>query len=512
MAPMRAAATNAAGDMDPREYQRRIWAWTMYDWANSAFITTVIGVILPVYYSRVAGATLPGATATAYWGVTLSLSLFVIAILSPILGTVSDAIRGKKRLLALFIAQGVFGTALLVLVERGDWLLASIALIIARVGFGSANVFYDALLPHVAREEDRDKVSARGYALGYLGGGLLLAANIAMTRVLPGTWGARLSFLSVAIWWAVFSVPILTRVPEPPASGVALSPGTNVVAATFGHLWGRLKDIRRYRELMKMLIAFLLYNDGIGTIIGLGVIYGAELGFDDFQLVLALLLMQFGGIPFALMFGRLPDKEEKRRPFFLAFILFNLIVLPVTGLAGARLLPAPPESIPLSLGLLLGLQAAGLLFAWLAGPVWFAGLAGKLDTQRSILLSLIIFMVIAAWGFAIRSAFEFWFLAWMIAVVLGGSQALSRSLYASMSPTSKSGEFFGLFSIMEKFSAMLGPLMFAGAVALFGSSRPGILSLIVLFIAGATLLMRVNVAEGQRVARLEDAGIIPAGS
>ena len=171
-------------------YKRRIWAWTMYDWANSAFATTILAVVLPVYFSQVAGTTLPSATvATTYWSLGLSLSLFIIAVLSPILGTISDVMRGKKRFLAIFAGIGIVATALLVLVSTGDWVLASILGILGRIGFSGANTFYDALLPHVAREEDRDQVSARGYAMGYLGGGLLLAINIVMIQVLPGTWG-----------------------------------------------------------------------------------------------------------------------------------------------------------------------------------------------------------------------------------------------------------------------------------------------------------------------------------
>ena len=194
-----------------RTYRRVVNAWCMYDWANSAFATTILAAVLPIYYSQVAGATLPSeAVATAYWSVGLSLSLFIVAILSPILGTISDVMRGKKRFLAIFAGMGIVGTGLLVLVSTGDWLLASILFVLGRIGFTGANVFYDALLPHVAKEDDQDRVSTRGYAMGYLGGGLLLAINVVMIQFLPGTWGPRLSFLSVAIWWAVFSIPILT--------------------------------------------------------------------------------------------------------------------------------------------------------------------------------------------------------------------------------------------------------------------------------------------------------------
>lgn len=492
--------------------QQIINAWCMYDWANSAFATTILAAVLPVYYSQVAGATLSSPeVATAYWSLGLSLSLLIVAVLSPVLGTLSDVTRSKKRFLTVFAILGIVGTGLMVLIRTGDWLLASILFVLARIGFTGANVFYDSLLPHVAANgEEQDRVSTRGYAMGYLGGGLLLAINAVMIQVLGGEWGSRLSFLSVAIWWAVFSIPLFVRVAEPPADTGKLesTEGTGItwtraVGMSFRRLWAVLKDIRRYRELFKYLIAFLIYNDAIGTIIGVASIYGAELGFEATHLVLALLLVQFAGIPFSLIFGRLPSKSESRRPQYLAFIVYNLVTLPLVGILGARLLPG------LGLGQILGLigviEAAGILFALLLGRALFTGLVATFDTRRSIILALIIYTVIAVWGYFLQSVVEFWLLAWMVAVVQGGSQALSRSLYATLSPATKSGEFFGLFGVMEKFSAILGPLLFAGAATLFGSSRPAILSLVLFFAIGIVLLRTVDIEEGVRVAREEDA-------
>lgn len=687
-----ATASANMHSIDDRTYRKRIRAWTIYDWANSAFVTTITAAVLPAYYSAVAGATLPSAaTATAYWSITASIALFIVALLSPILGTISDVMRGKKLFLSIFIGVGIVGAGLLVLISTGDWLLASLFYIIGRVGFAGANVFYDSLLPHVAKEEDRDRVSTSGFAWGYIGGGILLAINVVMLSVIPDSWfefaGIRLSFLSVAIWWAVFSIPILRDVPEPRSAEEELTAGETIVGTSFKRMRETYGDISQYRELFKYLIAFLIYNDGINTIIGLAVIYGAELGFATLELVLALLLVQFVGVPFTLMFGRLPDKTgAPRRHFYLAFVVFNAIALPLAGMIGARTLPesitgtppppyvtegeflgegvyetagfiltenwstavigsqeqsgegvissltmflSPPaeanytqadgsgnvdfamngqrftlryasqpdggvlsvlvdgeqlieldddgnpvldddgntipvvidtsnsvgqirygdtttitvpeagqytitltkqdenlvavtnvEVLPpvrtsnllIILGALLGMQAIGVLFALLTGR-FFKPLADTLDTRRSILLSIIIYCIIAVWGFMLQATIEFWFLAWMVAVVQGGSQALSRSLYASLCPASKSGEFFGLFSIMSKFASIIGPLLFAGAVVLFGSSRPAILSLIILFAVGAFLLTRVNIEAGRRAAREEDEeifGIAPA--
>ena len=530
-----AAAESLPGDaISERLYRSRVWGWAMYDWANSAFATTILAAVLPVYFSAVAAATLNSeATATAYWSLGLSVSLLLTAILSPFLGTLSDVRRSKKRFLGIFAAIGIVATGLLVLIDRGDWVAALALFVIARIGFVGSYTFYDSLLPHVARPDDQDRVSALGYAMGYLGGGILLAINVVMIFVLPGTWGPRLAFLSVALWWAVFSIPIFRRVPEPDTVS-ALKPGDSVARASLRRMSHTFRDLRRYRELFRFLLAFLIYNDAIGTIIGLAVIYGAELGFGSTELVLALLLVQFVGIPFSLIFGRLPDARTKLRPYFLAFILFNMVALPLVGVGARYALPAdivgaptaavtteaPPDSaetaapereqsLPLILGIIAAVQLAAAAFAAVFGR-FFRGMAGLFDTKRSILLALVIYSVIAIWGFFVDSTVEFWLLAWMVAIVQGGSQALSRSLFSSMSPREKSGEFFGLYGVMEKFSSILGPLLFALAVAVFGSSRPAIISLIAFFIIGGWLLARVNVSEGQRVAREEDEAVIQA--
>ncbi len=660
---MSAEAVAGYAGIDDREYRKRIRAWALYDWANSAFATTILAAVLPVYYSQVAGRTLASpAQATAYWSATLSISLFLVAVLSPILGTISDIKRGKKKFLAFSILIGSAGTALLVFVGTGDWLLASVFFVIARFGFAAGNVFYDALLPHVARPEDQDRVSTFGYALGYLGGGILLAVNIAMIFVLGSDLGTRLSFVSVALWWLVFSIPILRRVPEPPAK---VATGAGIVSMTFGRLKETFRHLRQYRELLKFLVAFLIYNDGIGTIIGVAAIYGAELGFGAIELIAAILLVQFVGIPFSVIFGRIPSSDEPRRAVFLAFVLFNLVMLPLVGI-GARFLlpadvagtapqpyeataasvgegdyeagegavvldgtweirpadalagtthpyaytdevgaryelafnggravvryaegpdrsrwqvlidgepvsdgdeplvvdgynpterfdveleieapepgehvltlvntadrhpassgtvmavgptsvlpPARPSSLPTILALLFVVEVVGLAVAFALGNVLFSRLATTMTTKRTIILALTVYAAIAVWGFFLDTVVEFWFLAFMVAVVQGGSQALSRSLYATLSPTSESGEFFGFFSVMSKFSAIVGPLVFAATVTIFGSSRPAILSIIVFFIVGIVLLNRVDVEHGRQVAIDADVEAAEAGA
>ncbi len=488
-----------------REYRRRIRAWTLYDWANSAFATTILAAVLPIYYSRVAAATLSSpAQATAWWSAGLSVSLLLVAVTSPILGTVSDIVRGKKPLLALFAGLGVLATGLLVLVQKGDWILASLLFVFGRIGFAGSITFYDALLPHVARLEDQDRVSSLGYAVGYLGGGVLLAVNVVMLQVLPGTWGARLSFLSVAVWWALFSIPIFRRVPEPPATTARLAPGETAIGVSFRRLASTFRRAREYRELFKFLLAFFIYIDAVGTIISLAAIYGAELGLGSTEMILALLLVQFLGIPFSMLFGNLPTEGRRHRPFTLAFLIYNAVALPALGIVGGALGPDRP-SLALTLGAIVALEAVGLGLSFLLGPLLLRRAALSMDTRRSLLLALVVYSVIAVWGFFLHTALEFWCLAFMVSTVQGASQALSRSLYAGMVPAGKSGEFFGLFSVMEKFASVLGPLVFVISVALFNTSRPAVLSLIVFFAVGAWLLLKVDVEAGRRRAREEEA-------
>ena len=427
--------------MKDKTYQRVINAWCMYDWANSAFATTIMAAVLPTFYAAVAGAGLPGNRATVYWGYTSSISLLIAAVLAPVLGALADYLGAKKRFLAGFAVLGIFFTSLLVLVGKGQWFLASVLYVFGEVGFSGSIVFADSLLPHIAKPEDLDYVSSKGYALGYLGGGILLAINIVMILFwdklgLPSAeMASRLSFLSVGIWWAVFSIPILRIVPEPPAAA-GQGPRERALQAAFQRLGVTFRDMRRYRDLFTFIIAFWLYNDGIGTIIKMATIYGAEIGIGQTHLIGALLMTQFVGIPFSLLFGKLPK---------------------------------------------------------------------YLGTKRSIYLALAVYTLISIAGYFMSQAWHFWVLAGMVGLVQGGSQALSRSLFGAMVPKAKSGEFFGFYDVSSKFAGILGPAIFAVVGQITGSSRLSIVSLIVFFVVGGLLLTRVNEKEGIRVAREADA-------
>lgn len=308
-----------------KSYRKIIHAWVMYDWANSAFATTIIAAVLPVYYSQVAGATLPGNLATVYWGYTVSLALLIVAVLAPILGAIADFSGAKKRFLLVFAAMGIFFTALLYFVTTGDWLLASVLFILSDIGFSGSDMFYNSLLPHIARPDDIDRVSTRGYAFGYLGGGLLLGINILMIQLMADdVLAARLSFISVAIWWAVFTLPLLRHVPEPGPAGHETR-SVNLIAAGFRRLSRTFHDIRRYRQLLLFLVAFWIYNDGIGTIIKLAAIYGAELGIGNTHLIGALLVSQFVGIPCAFGFGWLAGRLGTKRSIYLGLAIYALV-------------------------------------------------------------------------------------------------------------------------------------------------------------------------------------------
>ena len=445
--------------MDEMKHKRAIRAWTMYDWANSVFATSIMAAILPVYYANVAVNSDQANTATVYWSITTSIGLLLVAILGPILGAMADFLGAKKRMMTIFVFLGVIGTALLYLIQGGDWFIASLFFIVGSVGFSGANVFYDSLLPHVAHQDEIDQVSSRGYAMGYLGGGILLAVNLGMIMALPpllpkfipslASWSegdltmlmTRICFLTVAVWWVLFTIPIWRNVSEPERRVLSGEQGFNPLQASFGRLGHTFREIRKYKQLMIFIIAFWLYNNGIGTIIYMATIYGTELGFSSTTTIGTLLMVQFVAMPFAFLFG------------------------------------------------------------WLAK---------KMGTKRAILLSLGIYTLIAIAGYFLYHEWQFWLLGFAVATVQGGSQALSRSLIGRMMPKSKSAEFYSFFSVSEKIAGTVGPLLFGAVSAAVGGSRLAIVSLIVFFAAGGYLLTRVDEKDGIRVAEQEDKEFVEA--
>ncbi len=424
--------------------RRATRAWCFYDWANSAFATTVMAALFPPFFRERAIAAGRGeAEATALWGYVTAGALLLIAVTAPLLGAVADVIGGRKRFLAFMAGLGVLATGLFATLGSDGWRTAAVLYVAANFGFAGSIIFYESLLPGLARGRDMDRLSAQAYGLGYAGGGLLLVLNLMW--VMHPDWFAmpdkgfaiRASFVSVAVWWGLFSLPLFRFVPEPPAT--PRTPGEasgSVLTLGFHRLVATLKEITRYRQLVIFLVAYWIYNDGIGTIVKMATAYGSEIGIGMTDLIGALVLTQAVGIPFAILFGRLARRT---------------------------------------------------------GP------------KPAILLALSVYLVISIFGFFLSTAPQFYVLAGLVGTVQGGAQALSRSLFASMVPRHRTGEFFGFYSSSGKLAGVAGPLVFGLVSQGTGTSRLGILSLVVFFAVGGWLLTRVDVAAGQAAARQAEA-------
>jgi len=439
-------------------HRRELRAWAMYDWAISAMQTTVMAAVFPIYFVRVAAADVPGAGGTQLLARANAVALAIAALLSPVLGALADTGAMKKRLLGAFTIAGVASTSALFFVQRGDVNLALVLFAGCMIAGSGVLVFYESLLPHVASPAEMDRVSTAGYAMGYLGGGILATLNLLWiqrpdwfglphgpgvseaARTLP----ARLAFVSVGVWWLVFSLPLFLRVREPPR---LLEAGEgargSAVRMAFSRLATTLRELRGYRQAFLMLLAFLVYNDGIQTIIKMAAAYGAEIGIGSGALIGAIVLVQFVGIPFALLFG---------------------------------------------------------------------ALAARIGPKRAIFIGLAVYVAISVLGYRMRTGTDFLLLALLVGAVQGGTQALSRSLFASLVPPHRSGELFGFYGVFEKFAGLFGPLLFDVVIGLTGSSRNAILSVIAFFALGAALLAFVDVEEGRRAARAAEAAVLPGTS
>ncbi|MFK7893371.1 MAG: MFS transporter [Granulosicoccus sp.] len=290
--------------------RRSQWSWAFYDWANSAFATTVMAGFFPLFFKQYWSADTPATTSTFWLGLGNSGASFLILLLAPVLGAIADSGGTHKRLLGGFALLGIVATAGFFLVGQGAWQWAIMLYVIAIIGFSGANVFYDAMLPTLTGPDDFHRLSALGYALGYLGGGLLFLVNVGMTLkpeffgISDATEAVRLSFLSVAVWWFVFMLPLLLGVREQPAS----SSGKITISQQMSKLLGTLREISQHRNLWMFLIAYWLYIDGVATIIRMAVDYGIAIGLPSNSLILALLLVQFIGFPATLVFGRIGQR------------------------------------------------------------------------------------------------------------------------------------------------------------------------------------------------------------
>ena len=306
--------------------RRSTYAWAFYDWANSAFATTVMAGFFPLFFKQYWNAGVADTVSTFRLGMANSIASLIVVLGAPLLGAIADHMDKRKGFLLLFSALGVVMTGALYFVAAGDWQLAALCYVLAVLGFSGGNLFYDALLVFVARPTQLDRVSALGFALGYLGGGVLFAVNVLM--VLHPDWfgladksaAVRVSFLTVAVWWAVFSIPILVsvheaRTPQPTRLGAALRQG-------FSQLRHTLREIGRLPQTFLFLLAYWLYIDGVDTIIRMAVDYGLSLGFPSNSLIIALLITQFVGFPAAIAFGRLGERIGARTGILIALAVY----------------------------------------------------------------------------------------------------------------------------------------------------------------------------------------------
>lgn len=402
-------------------------AWALYDWANSAFATTVVAGFFPVFFKTYWSADYAAETSTLQLGLGSALASFLVLFLAPVGGAIADRGHRKKSGLALATGLAVLSTAALFWVGEGQWLTAMTLFVLASIGFFMAMVFYDSLIVDVAAPADYDRTSALGYGLGYLGGGLLLALNVAMT-LWPHMFGladraaaVRWSFLSVAIWWALFSLPLFFYSSEPGAGNRL--PVARALGAGLAELRVTARQILAQREVWLFLLAYWLYIDGVNTIVRMAVDFGLTLGFGQESLIMALLLVQFIGFPAAIAFG------------------------------------------------------------WLAS---------RWDTKKAIYLGLVVYAGISAWAYFLQDVWQFYVMAGAIGLVQGGVQSLSRSYFARLIPEGKAGEYFGIYNMMGKFAAVLGPVLVGVTAAVTGSARLSIVSIVILFVIGGGLLTQVD--------------------
>ena len=410
-------------------FEKKTLSWAMYDWANSAFATTVIAGFFPIFFREFWSVDAESVETTFRLGAASSIASLIIVVLAPILGAIADRAGAKKKLLMAFAFIGVLSTFSLFLVSYGYWQAAILLFVVGSLGFSGANVFYDALLLEVAPSSDRiHAVSGFGFALGYLGGGVLFAVNVFMV-LKPEFFGladsgeaVRYSFMSVAIWWAVFTIPLILFVKEtPPAQSQG---AVESVFAGLRQLRDTFRDIRAKRTILIFLFAYWFYIDGVDTVFRMSVDYGLSIGLNANDLISALLMVQFVGFPAAIIFGKL----------------------------GQRI-----------------------------GP------------RTGIYIGIVVYVVATIWAYFIQSGLEFFILAAMIGLVQGGIQALSRSLYGQMIPVGEAGEYYGFYNMVSKSAAVIGPFLVGWTAAMFGSRNSILSVIVLFAVGGILLyFVRTN--------------------
>lgn len=401
-------------------------SWVFYDWANSAYSLTVTSTILPLYFKMVfqnAGG--EASLSTAYWGYANSISTLILAILAPILGTIADYRGYKKKFFSIFFLLGVTFTALISIIPSDYWFMLLCFYVITAIGFSGSNVFYDAFLVDVTTEDRMDKVSTLGFALGYIGSTIPFIISMALVILaqfnkisLSLLSAFKISFIITAVWWTIFTLPLLKKVKQ--VHGINIEP--NPIKKSFARLGSTFKNIKSHKQVFLFLLAYFFYIDGVDTIIKMATSYGSDLGIDSTSLLVILLATQFVAFPFALLYGKLSEKYKGKKMLYVGIIMYTIICI---------------------------------------------------------------------YAYFLDSTLDFWILAMLVATSQGGIQALSRSYFGKLVPKEKANEFFGFYNIFGKFAAIMGPLLIGIVTQITGSTNNGVFSIILLFIIGGFILMKV---------------------
>ncbi|MCO5997031.1 MFS transporter [Actinoallomurus rhizosphaericola] len=444
------APVGTPAETTPRDRRREQRGWYFYDWANSAFDTTVVAVFLGPYLSDIAKAAADAngfvhplgadVRAKAVYPLAVTLSVVLQVLVLPLAGALADHTGRKRALLGVFAYIGAFATMGLYFVGGGRYLLGAALFVVGNLALGASTVVYNAFLTDIAEPDERDAVSSRGWGLGYLGGGLLLVLNLVLFLAhgafgVTKTEAVRVSLASAGVWWAAFTlIPLRALRDRRHAPAPAAEPLRAAVRAGFGRLAGTLRDMRGRPVTLLFLLAFLVYNDGVQTVITMSATFATEeLRLGQTDVIAAVLLVQFVACGGALLLGRLARRYGAKRVILVSLVLWTAVVL-------------------------------------------------------------------AAYGLRRGSAAEFLALAAAIGVVLGGTQALSRSLFSHLLPRDREAEYFGFYVISDKGTSWLGPLVFAAALQWTDSYRTALVSLVVFFVIGLALLVTVDVPRGVREA------------
>jgi UMF1 family MFS transporter len=442
---------------DPKNDRREIFGWTMYDWANSAFTTTVVAALFGPYLTAITQAAIGEngvvadlgfytITAKSLYSDAVSLSVLLQFFFLPLLGALADYTNLKKQLLGLFCGMGAAATVGMFFVTESVYWLGGLLFLIANLSFGASIVFYNAFLNDITTEDNRDKISSRGFALGYIGGGVLLAINLALVTFaedlgLTVGMAVRISLASAGLWWGFFGWFALNRLRRRAAAQTKPA-GVSYLRVSLRELGGALREMRRLPQTLRFLVGYLLYNDGIQTVIGVSAVFLSQELFSAQE--------------------RLDGKDQS---FLLTLVLM-------------------------------------IQFMAFFGALGFERIARRVGTKNAIIISLAIWTGVIVYAYAFLSTLpQAYVMGAAIAIVLGGSQALSRSLFSKMIPHGREAAFFGIYEVSERGTSWIGPFIFARVVASTGSYRQAILSLIVLFVAGTTILIFTNTTRA-----IHDAG------